>query len=384
MKIKNTKLSNSKIEPVVSPPTDQMPRKKSEKPEKTAEQHRTFSEQKKQIDDYKDQKKLQERYTTLRLNLESIRESRPVAVITTKQQNKINYYENMKVRMMNTLQGYERDKEHGMESIKHKIETCERTLEDLKKRMKEKEINYDDTIQSQRKRIQTNEDYLNKAKEEANQIKKNKEEIRVEKQIQQLLQDFKKTAPDRDLEFYFPGYKAYLPGAVQSIQNPPPPSDPNINPIIYPKKEEDDDDDDDDDESEEEKEETHEEKVARCKKSQNPWVEWILSNPALKDSLYDLYHTAIANGITPPIPEPANPKKPKEDEATLWSKMTSWEKFKKRNPELAPYEAYHTALTMGITPDIPEPPNPNPPKAATHANKTMSRQSLSKIIPGYK
>ena len=373
VKIKNT--VPSKIEPTnFASIINDMPRVKTQSPQMTAQQSENFTKSKDIIENYNAQKKLQETYIKLKQNLEACREAKPTSFITVADQKSIDYFEGIGNQLSNTLLSLQQEKEITLQNFQNKIETAKRMLEELEQKMKVKEKKIDDKILIQNNRIQANQVNLERAKERTKQVKKTKEEIRLEKQLQQLLVDFKKTNPDKDLDYYFPNYKTLLGPAPL----PPPQMDPPL-PSVETNKNTTDDEDE-----EEEEEETEEQRIAKIQKRSDfsPWIKLVLCNTK-KLSTYELYHHAIANGITPEIPEPPNPNKPVEDEVTLWNKMTPWQRFVKQNPRKTQYALYQEALQMGIDPDIPEPPNPNPPKPATHANKTVSRESLAKIIPGF-
>ena len=65
---------------------------------------------------------------------------------------------------------------------------------------------------------------------------------------------------------------------------------------------------------------------------------------------------------------------------------TPWEKFLNIHKDKTVYQIYQLALISQVKPDIDEPSQPIPkrvPKSSTHQTKTMSRESLTKIIPGY-
>ena len=294
----NNKNTNSKIEFQLSSSIDQMTRTKSEKPQMTEEQRQTFQDQKQQIDNYEASKKLQAKYTTLRVNLESIRESKIDHNDNEKNQQAIDHFEIMEQTILKKIENYKQSAEKQIQQIKDNLE---KSL---------------DTINGKLQFVQLK---LRNARERKTKVKKTKEEIKVEKQIQELFLEFKKINPDRDLEFYFPNHKAYLPSTTtinsETQSLPPPPLQKN--PIVQPTV----------------KEEEQE-----------------------------------------------------EDEMEAWSKMTPWERFVKSNPNKSQYKLYHEAIEMGITPDIDEPAQPIPkrvPKTSTHQTKTMSRESLAKIIPGY-
>jgi len=378
VKIKNT--VPSKIEPTnFASIINDMPRVKTQSPQMTAQQSENFTKSKDIIDTYNAQKKLQDTYIRLKQNLEACREAKPEVSDNLKDLSAIRYFEGIEKDMLANIASIKERGEQKILYLKQKME--EETLR--RQQQIERELEWQKSqLEQHEKKISGIQERLNNARERAKtKNKKTKEEIKLEKQLQQLLIDFKKTNPEKDLEYYFPNYKALLgsaplPPSQKDPPLPPPPVETNKNTI-------DDEDDEEDDEEEEEKEETLEEKVARCKKAKNPWHEWIFSNVELKDKPYERYHLAIANGITPTCAEPPNPNKPVEDEVTLWNKMTPWQRFVKQNPRKTQYALYQEALGMGIDPDIPEPPNPNPPKPATHANKTVSRESLAKIVPGY-
>lgn len=357
VKIKNT--VPNKIEPTnFASIINDMPRVKSQSTQMTAQQAESLVKSKEIIETYNAQKKLQETYIRLKQNLEACREAKPDNLDNEKNDRAIDHFEDMAQGIEAKMEEFKQNAERQIQVIKDNLTKSLNTLQ--------RKLNY-----AQEK--------LNKAKERKNKVKKSKEEIKLEKQLQQLLVDFKKTNPDKDLDYYFPNYKTLL----GSTPLPPPQMDPPL-PSVETNKNTTDDEDDEEDDEEEEEEETEEQRIAKIQKRSDfsPWIKLVLCNTK-KLSTYELYHHAIANGITPEIPEPPNPKKPVEEEVILWNKMTPWQRFVKQNPKKTQYALYHEALEMGIDPDIPEPPNPNPPKPATHANKTVSRESLAKIIPGY-
>ena len=343
VKLKNT-VSNKIELPSLASVINDMPKVKSDKPQMTAQQSEGMVRSKEIIENYEKQEKLQQTYTRLRQNLEACREAKPDNLDNEKNEKAIDHFEDMAQGIESKIEEYKQNAERQIQHIKDNLTKSLNVLQ--------RKLNFANGR-------------LQKAKERKNKVKKTKEEIRLEKQLQQLMIDFKKTNPDKDLDYYFPGYKTLI-GPLPS------PTSDKVEETL---------EEDEEDEEEEEEEETEEEMIARIQKRTDatPWQKLVLCNTK-KLSTYELYHHALANGITPDIPEPPNPKKPQEDELTLWNKMTHWQRFVKQNPKKSLYALYHEALEMGITPDIPEPPNPKP---ATHANKTVSRESLAKIIPGY-
>ena len=351
-----------------------MPRVKSEKLQMTALQEEGLNANKKIVEQYDAQKKLQQTFTKLKQNLEACREAKPDVSDNLKDLQAIRYFESLEKDMLSTISSMKERGQQKILTLKQKME--EETLK--RQQQIERELEWQKTqLEREEKKIRGVQERLHNARERAKtKNKKTKEEIKLEKQLQQLLIDFKKTNPDKDTEYYFPGYKTllgYTPVSPSTFD--PPSNETDKNTIVVPEE--------DEEEEEEEEEETEEERIANAlqRSEYSPWIKWVLCN-SKRLSTYELYHQAIANGITPEIPEPPNPnppKKPIEDDITLWNKMTPWQRFVKQNPKKTQYALYQEALEMGIEPDIPEPPNPK----STHANKTVSRESLAKVIPGF-
>lgn len=277
--------------------------------------------------------KLQQTYVKLKQNLEACREAKPTSFITVADQKSIDYFETINNQLNNTLLSLQQDKDIALQNFQHKIEALKRMLEELEQKMKVKEKKFNDKILIQNNRIQANLESLQRAKERTKQLRKTKEEIKLEKQLQQLAVDFKKTNPEKDLEYHFPGFKALL--GISTAQQPEP---------------------------------VKEEKPTRFKIKDGMLVE-IQEGEEVEEEEEE--------EETPEPPKPVS--QPFKDPYEDWGKLTPWQRYLKKNPRKSLYAQYHEALDMGITPDIPEPPNPN----ANHTNKTISRESLSKILPSY-
>ena len=186
--------------------------------------------------------------------------------------------------MSNTLLSLQQEKEITLQNFQHKIESAKRILEELEQKMKVKEKKLDDKILIQNNRIKANALNLERAKERTKQVKKTKEEIRLEKQLQQLAIDFKKTNPDKDLDYYFPGYKTLI-GPLPTLP--------------LPEKVE--------ETLEEDEEEEEDEKNEIPDFTQlTPWQRFQKVNSQM--SLYNQYHKAKEMGIEPEIEEPSKPE----------------------------------------------------------------------------
>ena len=295
-KMKTVKIKNelpSKIEPTnFASIINDMPRVKTQSPQMTAPQAESFGKSKDIIDNYNAQKKLQETYIKLKQNLEACREAKPTSFITVADQKSIDYFEGIGNQLSNTLLSLQQEKEITLQNFQNKIETAKRMLEELEQKMKVKEKKIDDKILIQNNRIQANQLNLERAKERTKQVKKTKEEIKLEKQLQQLLIDFKRTNPEKDLEYYFPNYKILLGSTLLAPpqMDPPLPSvETNKNLVVEPEPEE----------EEEEKEE--EEDFTEL----TPWKRFQKANSYM--SLYNQYHKAKEMGIEPEIEEPEKP-----------------------------------------------------------------------------
>jgi hypothetical protein len=184
----------------------------------------------------------------------------------------------------------QREKEHVAQNIDTKIAEFQRLIEGLHTKKTVKEKQFDEEIVAQHDRIKANQQLLDNARERSKQIKKTKEEIKSEKQIQEVLAQFKKTNPDRDLEYYFPNYKNYLPTTTTVIV-----SSETTHPISSSQEEK---EEEEEDEKEDEKQEDY--------MSLTPWQKFLRANPSM--NLYSQYHKAIEMGITPDISEPEKPQ----------------------------------------------------------------------------
>ena len=248
------------------------------------------------IEDNAKARKWADRYVVIKRNLEACREAKPTATESV-ETGPAKHWEIMR------------------DQIAAKVSTTKQRLIDVTNQL-QLQIN---THESKLKSVEAK---LKAALERSKQQRKTKDEIRLEKELTQLATQFKAANPDKDLEFYMPGYKSLLLG----IPLPPTPTVVKEKPA-EPEKEE----------LEQEQEEEQEDELAKLTawSKMTPWQRWVLSNPQLHADPYKMYHSAVANGIVPDIPEPAAKEK--------------------------------TTVK----------------KSDTHANKTVSRESLSKVIPGY-
>lgn len=239
---------------------------------------------KKLIDSYEVQKKLEKQYLRLKTSLESCREARPTNYDNTREKQSVQYFENC-------------------------MKKNEQTISQIQ-RMKEAKMNdFDARIREQQQHYEWNKQRYEQAQENLRIGKKTKEEIKLEKQIHQLVMEFKSTNPDKDIEFYFPGYKSFLNSPIV-ISEPTPPPPP------------------------------------------------------------------------PPPAQQQEEEEEEEEEQIDFNSLTPWQRFLKVNPGKSTYNAYHSAIDMGITPDIPEPAKPVSKRRAK-TTETVSRQSLAKILPNY-
>lgn len=312
--LKNT--VSSKIESTnFSDVINDMPKVKSI--EMSEEQKLKYNSTRDFIEKEAKREKLQQTYVKLKQNLEACREVRPDSVDNDKNLQAIDHYETMEKQILKRKESAQQSAERQMKMIQESLEKTLTRLED---------------------NLQFVQSKLKNARDRKAKVKKTKEEIKLEKQLQQLAVDFKKTNPEKDLEYHFPGYKALL--GISTAQQPEP---------------------------------VKEEKVTRFKIKDGMLVE-IQEGEEVEEEEEE------EEIPEPPKPQPPKPvSQPFKDPYEDWGKLTPWQRYLKKNPRKSLYAQYHEALEMGITPDIPEPPNPN----ANHTNKTMSRESLSKILPGF-
>jgi hypothetical protein len=273
--MKTVKLTNtltSKIESTIDPSDrNDMPKVKSERPQMTALQSQGMMRDKELVEQYDTQKKLSLLYTRLKQNLEACREVKPDSIDNERNDRAIEYYEKMAMGIEQTTEDIKRSAEKQLKYIQDNLEKA---------------------LSTQHRKLTFALDKIDNAKQRKTKVKKTKEEVKLEKQLQQLLIDFKKTNPDKDIEYYFPNYKLLLGSSAPPSQPPPP-----AQPAQPPEKE-----DEDEDERQEQEEEQEEEDFT----SLTPWEKFLRANPSLK--LYTQYHKAIEMGITPDIPEPEKPE----------------------------------------------------------------------------
>jgi hypothetical protein len=247
------------------------------------------------IDDNNKTKRWADRYLVIKRNLEACREAKALPCEAT-DSGPAKHWEIMR------------------DQIANKITNTKQRLQDITNQLTLQISTHESNLKSVEAKLQA-------AIERSRHNRKTKEELRLEKELQQLAIDFKKTNPDKNIDFYMPGYHSLLgtqppmntvvAAPVNTVVAAPAPAPV---PVV---------------EAVEDVEPEEEIDFA----SLTPWQRWVKGNPGL--SQYKLYMTAIQNGITPEIEKPAEPA-PKR--------------------------------------------RPNPKKTAT---ETISRDALSKVLPNY-
>jgi hypothetical protein len=231
----------------------------------TEQQQGSMSANKEIRENFELQKKLQKQYTQLKTNLEAIREAKPTDYDNKKLKESLLHWETMVDHNQNKLQ-----------SLKDDLEAKRNALEQK----------YANWIKAAEKSYATHKKRYEEAQETLKRGRKTKEEIKLEKQIYQILVEFKKIHPDKDIEFHFPNFKNCVANPI--VIEPEPEPEPEPAPVPAPVIEE--------------EEEVQDEKPWS---EMTPWERYLKANPG--KSLYNAYHGAIDSGITPDIPEPAKP-----------------------------------------------------------------------------
>lgn len=282
------------------------------------EQHYSIPET---IDRYEKEKKFQKDYLRLKTSLESHREAKPNTTLSVKDYKTVSYYERIESQIQANIASDKERAENKMNGLKEKLKLFQQEIES---RLEQIQNDLKAMLHKHESSLTTVQGHLKDARVRMELGSKTKLEIQLEKQIQQLITDFKAMNPDKDMEYYCPGYKTLLNRPSQSYQ----PSQPSQQSVI----------------------------------STEP------PSPEPEPEVERNTDTELER-LTKEMEE--------------FRKMTPWQRYVKANPTLSIYKLYHQALADGITPDIEEPDKPvvkSKPKVGT---ETVSRQSLAKILPQY-